>query len=564
MQYPWDELLIESGLASPDQIQAARSHIRDVAALPGYFADQGIVSEADSYAALSKKLGLDFRLELTGQDLDRSLVTKVPMNFCQDNAMIPIGRNALGVQIATSRPWNYQPIDNLRYLLEDEVEMVVVSPSTLKGVIREYFEQSQDMTSQILEDLPDTVEGSTEVVEVAEDLLDVGQKSPVVLLVRSIIFDAIKARASDVHIEPYEKEMKVRYRIDGILYDATSPPKKLQSLVISRIKILAGMDIAESRLPQDGRIPITVGNRKLDIRVSTLPTSYGERVVMRILDKSSKVLQLAELGFQGDHERQFSKLIQQPYGIILVTGPTGSGKSTTLYAALSRLRSSETNIITVEDPIENEIQGVGQVQVKPQIGLTFAEGLRSILRQDPDVVMIGEIRDSETAEIAVQASLTGHLVFSTLHTNDAAGGFTRLIEMGVEPYLIASSVIGILAQRLVRQICPHCSESELPSDKLVREFELEDGPIYQGKGCDSCRGTGYAGRVGIFELLTVDDAIREMVVAREASGLIKAKAVESGMRTLRQDGVLKVQRGVTSLEEVARTTASGATLIERG
>lgn len=560
--YEWDRILLEAGLVRADQVQAALADVGDPRALPGYLAENGVASEGAMYAAMAEASGLVFEAALRGTQLDPELMQEVPMDFCQRNKVVPVRRDGPKVVAASCDPADYQPLDDLRMLLDAEVTVVVVTPSTMDRVIQEYFEQSRDMTRKVLDDLPDTVEGAVEVSEAAEDLLDVGQKSPVVLLVRSIIFDAIKARASDVHIEPYEKELMVRYRIDGILYEATHPPKKLQSLVISRIKILAGMDIAESRLPQDGRIPITVGDRKLDIRVSTLPTAYGERVVMRILDKSSKVFGLPELGFHADHETSFARLIARPHGILLVTGPTGSGKSTTLYAALSRLRSSETNIITVEDPIENEIAGVGQVQVKPGIGLTFAGGLRSILRQDPDVIMIGEIRDPETAEIAVQASLTGHLVFSTLHTNDAAGGFTRLIEMGVEPYLIASSVVGVLAQRLVRQICAECRVAVPTSPAVARAYGIRTEHIYEGKGCKACRDTGYSGRVGIFELLEVDEQVRERVVARADSGIIKRLAVEKGMRTLRQDGVLKVEEGMTTIDEVARTTATGASMVE--
>lgn len=558
----WDEVLVQAGLVTPDQVQAGLSSVGEPEALLGYFQETGQLTEGAMFAALAESRGLPFAEELRGADLDANLISQLPMDFCQRNRIIPVARTEDGVRVATADPADYRPLDDLRILLREEPQVLVVTPSQIDRAIQEYFEQSKDMTSKVLEDLPDSVEGAIEVEEIAEDLLDVGQKSPVVLLVRSIIFDAIKSRASDVHLEPYEKSLEVRYRIDGILYGATSPPKKLQSLVISRIKILAGMDIAESRLPQDGRIPITVGDRKIDIRVSTLPTPYGERVVMRILDKSSKIFGLKELGFEGDHEQAFARLIEHPHGIVLVTGPTGSGKSTTLYAALSRLRSSKINIITVEDPIENEIAGVGQVQVKPAIGLTFAGGLRSILRQDPDIVMIGEIRDPETAEIAVQASLTGHLVFSTLHTNDAAGGFTRLIEMGVEPYLIGSSVIGVLAQRLVREICPGCREAVETTPEVARAFGIQTPHIYQGRGCDECRGSGYKGRIGIFELLEVDEGIRSMIVSRKDSNTIKQEAIRKGMRTLRQDGILKVEGGRTTLEEVARTTASGATLVE--
>jgi general secretion pathway protein E len=363
---------------------------------------------------------------------------------------------------------------------------------------------------------------------------------------------AVKERASDIHIEPYEKELEVRLRVDGILHRVLSPPKIIQDALISRVKIMANLDIAEKRLPQDGRIRLLVGGRDVDIRVSIIPTSFGERAVLRLLDRKQGVLGLWEVGLSQEDVKRLEELLQRTNGILLVTGPTGSGKSTTLYAALNRIHTEEKNIITVEDPVEYQLKGIGQMHVNPKIGLTFASGLRSILRQDPDVIMVGEIRDFETAEIAIQASLTGHLVLSTLHTNDAPSALTRLIDMGVEPFLVASSLIGALAQRLVRVICPHCKESYKPTPEEARY--LSSSVLYRGRGCEKCGDKGYLGRTGIFELLLIDDDIRHMITEKIDSQSIKNYAVSKGMKVLRTDGFEKAAKGITSVEEVLRVT----------
>jgi type IV pilus assembly protein PilB len=370
-----------------------------------------------------------------------------------------------------------------------------------------------------------------------------------------MIMQAVKDRASDIHIEPEEDNCRVRYRIDGILHEINILPKNLQSAVISRIKILSKMDIAESRKPQDGRIRIKIESRDLDIRVSTFPTVHGENIVMRLLDKTSVILGLKELGFLENELNAFDKLIKHPNGIILVTGPTGSGKTTTLYAALSAISSMEKNIITIEDPVEYELPLIRQTQVNPKAGITFANGMRAILRQDPDIIMIGEIRDKETAEIAIQAALTGHLVFSTLHTNDAPSAVTRLIDMEVEPFLISSSVIGILAQRLVRLICNKCKEKYTPTEEVLKELNMKEGSLlYRGKGCPACKNTGFVGRVGIFELCAINDELKKMIDARRSADEIKKKAIALGMKTLREDGVKKIEMGLVSLEEVLEVT----------
>jgi general secretion pathway protein E len=515
------------------------------------------VREEDLLRALSDRLGLDYVLDIRPDDLDPDVMGGLPIDFLKSKLLLPLRRTNGEVQVACADPFDPHPLDDLKGLLKADVVQILSSGRAIVAAINAFLEGQKDLTQRAIRDLDGA--GSTyeiEEFEASEDLLDVAQKAPVIKLVNSILYEAMKARASDIHIEPYEKHIKVRYRIDGVLYDAAAPPKHVQSAVVSRVKILSGLNIAESRLPQDGRMNIVAGDRKMDIRVSVLPTAFGERVVMRLLDKSRSTYNLSELGFLDDTMAAFMRLLETPYGIILVTGPTGSGKSTTLYSALTSISTSEKNIITVEDPIENQIQNVCQMQVKPQIGLTFAEGLRSILRQDPDIIMVGEIRDRETAEIAVQASLTGHLVFSTLHTNDSAGAVTRLIDMGVEPYLISSSVIGILAQRLVRVICASCTTRHPVPEKLQREYQLSVSHVHAGTGCEACRQTGYMGRLGIFELLVVTDALREMITARQPSGIIKARCVAAGMLTLRHDGFRKVERGTTTIEEVARVTQS--------
>jgi len=391
------------------------------------------------------------------------------------------------------------------------------------------------------------------------DLLDSSDEAPIIRFVNSLITQGFKERASDIHIEPFEQELIVRYRIDGILYEVNKPPLKAHAGIASRIKILAQLDIAEKRLPQDGRFRVRMGGRDMDIRVSTLPTAFGERVVLRLLDKAASILSLEEIGLESTLLKPFEEMINKNHGIFLVTGPTGSGKTTTLYAALTRLNNRDKNIITVEDPIEYQLPGVGQIQVNPKIDMTFANGLRSILRQDPDIIMVGEIRDRETAEIAVQSALTGHMVFSTLHTNDAAGALTRLVEMGIEPFLAASSIVGIFAQRLIRSICPHCKEPHQPPEELLLEISSENPlpagtTFYRGAGCDKCMQIGYWGRTGIYELLKVNDTVRELLLQDKDAASIKKAAVEDGMRSLRTAGLAKALQGVTTLEEVMRVT----------
>ncbi len=406
------------------------------------------------------------------------------------------------------------------------------------------------------------LESAEQSLEEAQDLLDSGDEAPIIRLVNSLLFRAAKERASDIHIEPMDRELAVRFRIDGVLRNVIKPPKRYQNSIISRVKIMAQLNIAEKRLPQDGRIRIKLAGRDIDIRVSTIPTVHGERIVMRLLDKGATLLDLADIGMGEQILKSVDDIIHRSHGIVLVTGPTGSGKTTTLYAALSRINTPDVNILTVEDPVEYQLKGINQMPINPKIGLTFASGLRTFLRQDPDIIMVGEIRDKETAEIAIQASLTGHLVFSTVHTNDSAGAVTRLVEMGIEPFLVASSLTGVLAQRLVRRVCKECREQYRPSDEEIAKLGLSrdryramGGELaYRAKGCNACNKNGYRGRMGIYEFLLIDDDVRQLVLKNVDSGSIKQKAVSKGMLTLLDDGARKVAMGDTTIAEVLSVT----------
>ena len=520
----------------------------------------GYASESQVLYALSLQLGIPFLRDVAIEDVDPELCSALPIHFAKKHGILPIKRDGNGVLVATSNPLDIYPLDDVRILLNQEVKPVVIPPGAIIDSINQVYDRDSNTAQQIIEDFDeDSLDIITSALEEPTDLLDASDEAPVIRLVNSILFQAVKQRASDVHIEPFERDLVVRYRVDGILYNVLTPPKRIQPSITSRVKIMAGLNIAEKRLPQDGRIRVTIAGKDIDIRVSVIPTAHGERIVMRLLDKTSVLLKLEDIGFLADKLKVFNRLIHRPHGIILLTGPTGSGKTTTLYGALTRINSPDKNIITVEDPIEYQIKGIGQIQVNPKINLTFANGLRSILRQDPDVIMVGEVRDLETAEIAIQASLTGHLVFSTLHTNDSAGAITRLIDMGIEPFLASSSLIAIMAQRLVRIVCPDCRQKYFPSGEELREIGIDSKgadtkPVYRAIGCENCLGTGYHGRTGIFELLALDDDIRSLVLKNYDSNTIKKTAIARGMLTLRQDGAKKVLKGVTTIEEVVRVT----------
>ncbi len=521
---------------------------------------QKAISESDLLKALSIQFDMPFFSHIPTEDLNTDFAEKVPIQFLKKYKIVPVFTSN-EASVAVNDPLEFQPLDDLRQVLGwDGVQTVLAPYSAIISAINFAYDVSRDSAERVIQDMHE--ENSdlilSEIEEIG-DLLDDTSDAPIIKLVNLILSQAVKSRASDIHIEPYQNKLKVRYRVDGILYDMLAPPKHIQSTLVSRIKVMAKLNIAEKRLPQDGRIEIRIADKNVDIRVSTLPTGFGERVVLRLLDKSSVLLKLSDLGLPEDRLKLVTKLIRMPHGIILVTGPTGSGKTTTLYAALTMINHPDINIITVEDPVEYQIEGIGQIQVNPKIGLSFANGLRSIVRQDPDVILVGEIRDLDTAEIAIQSALTGHLVFSTLHTNDSASAVTRLIDMGIEPFLVSSSVIAILAQRLVRVICNHCKEAYTPDAESLENVGithemLADRKIYRGKGCPLCLNTGYQGRAGIFELMILDDTIKNLILKTQDSNAIKHKAIGQGMMTLRQDGAQKVLDGITTIEEVFRIT----------
>ncbi|MFP4172808.1 MAG: type II secretion system ATPase GspE [Candidatus Hydrogenedentota bacterium] len=512
--------------------------------------------------ALSEQTGIPFERGIREQT-DSALITQVPINFIREYHMVPFRQNGAAYYVALNDPVNLLPLDDLRLLLGGKVIPVICRKSDISAIIDSYFDQQGENAAEMIDNIAlssdeDAVH-DLDRVESERDLLDLANEAPIIKLINLLISGAVKERASDIHVEPFEKEVRVRYRIDGVLYEKFSVPRSQQAAVVSRIKIMANLNIAEHRLPQDGRIKIRLSGKEIDIRVSIIPIAYGERVVMRILEKGTFLFGLEELGMARKDYELVDRLLASSHGIMLVTGPTGSGKSTTLYAGLQRVNSPDKNIITVEDPIEYQMSGIGQIQVRPKIGLTFAAGLRSILRQDPDIILVGEIRDLETAEMAVQASLTGHLVFSTLHTNDSAGAITRLVNMGIEPFLVSSSTIAIMAQRLVRRICPHCKQAYEPEPESIRDLGVDPDavkgkPVYFGAGCDRCQQRGYMGRTGIFELLVMTPRVQDLTLKGADSNVIKREAKKHGMRTLREDGAVKVFEGVSTIEEVLRVT----------
>jgi len=515
----------------------------------------GFITERDILVIYSEQLSLPI-IDLSEIKIDPELLNQTPSKVVHRDRVIPIDRHDGTIRVATNNPFNLYAFDELRMLMGAKIDTVLATGEEISRVIKQHFGVGGDTVEQMLG------QSDVEVIQVADadnaDLIEQAQEATVVKLVNEILLEAIRDRASDVHIEAYENDLKIRYRIDGVLHTTNVPPeiRRFHAAIVSRIKILSNLNIAEKRLPQDGGFKIKAQNRDIDLRVSIIPTAFGGAVVMRILDKQSALKSLDQLGLMNEPLSGLQHLIDQPYGIILVTGPTGSGKTTTLYSALNTIRSDQIKILTIEDPIEYYLDGIQQVQIKPHIGLTFASGLRSFLRHDPDVILVGEIRDLETAEVAINASLTGHLVFSTLHTNDAATATTRLLDMGVEPFLVSSAVSGVLAQRLVRQICPGCKEEYEPDPvDIPGDFKLEPGQkLFKGTGCRDCRGSGYRGRLGIFELLNIDNKIREMIVKRLPATDIQDLAIKDGMKLMREDGFDKVVQGITTIEEINRVT----------
>jgi type IV pilus assembly protein PilB len=547
------DILKEMGLATDEQIENALARQKETRKRLGQLlVEDGVVTELDLSKALASKFGVNF-LDLTAISLDAAAVNMIPEKLARRYGAVPVKfLDDSTLLVAMVDPMNVFALDDLKIMTGCDIQPAIASEEDIFGAI--------SRMNRLDESVSESAEQAGSVVEdEVSDIRDVTEEAPIVKLVNSVIAQSVDDGASDIHFEPQAKELMVRFRIDGVLHEVMSVPRRMQNGVISRLKIMAELDIAERRVPQDGRIGLVVGGKPIDMRVATLPTVYGEKVVMRLLDKSNVMLDLTDLGFSQKALKRFQRSFTKPYGAILVTGPTGSGKSTTLYAALNILNSPEKNIITVEDPVEYRLAGINQVQTNVKAGLTFATGLRSILRCDPDIVMIGEIRDRETAQIAIESALTGHLVLSTLHTNDAPGALSRITEMGIEPFLTSSAVDCVLAQRLARRLCSQCKEAYTPSQEMLRKndfppeaLDRDDVVLYRTKGCSRCNATGYKGRLGLYEVMIVSEAIRRLTVERKSADEISRVAAAEGMKTLREDGLDKVLLGLTSVEEIAR------------
>ncbi|MHC4294124.1 MAG: type II secretion system ATPase GspE [Planctomycetota bacterium] len=550
------EVLLEKGLITPDHLaKAMELRKSDGMRIDRALIELGFVSEETLLKIMSEQLAIPM-VDLGSVNIDVETLRSLPAKLVYRKNLVPVAREDGTLTVATCDPFDLYAFDELRLLTGLEIRPVLAPRDEINKIIKAHYGVGGDTIDEMMS--TDDLEVLSETAEDTDDLLEMAQEASVIKLVNEIFLEALNERASDIHIEPYENDLVIRYRIDGVLHNTSVPPqiRRFQSAIISRIKIMANLNIAEKRLPQDGRIKMQAGGRQIDVRVSVMPMLFGEGVVMRLLDRSNVLFTLPELGMAGDTFEIFQDMIKRPHGIILVTGPTGSGKTTTLYAALQAIVSPEIKLLTVEDPVEYHLDGVNQIQVQPKIGMTFARGLRSILRHDPDVVMIGEIRDLETAEATIQASLTGHLAFSTLHTNDACSAATRLLDMGIEPFLVTSTVAAAMAQRLVRTICTECKEPYEPDiERLPQDFEIAPGaPLYRGAGCRKCRQTGYHGRTGLFELMVLTEPICECIMRRSSVGEILNVARESGLRLLREDGWTKVREGITTPEEVIRST----------
>jgi type IV pilus assembly protein PilB len=552
-------VLQDAGLVSWKQIDAARTRLNGQNNVVDLLIKDGAVTESDVSRSLAAQAHMDW-IDLSAMIIPPAVIKQISAEDARRFKVIPVAFGESGLIVAISDPLDIDTIDSLGFLLQRELELVCTSPEKIREALMKYYGTADEAADVLKEKLGEDVDPGLELGDGAA-ITEVDEAdAPIIRMVSMLIIEAHRAGASDIHLEPLDKKFRVRFRIDGVLQEMQAPPKRLQSAIVSRLKIMTGsMSIAEKRLPQDGRIQVKIKRKPIDLRVSTIPTNHGESVVMRVLDKSSLVLGLPELGFFSDDQETFEHLIQLPDGILLVTGPTGSGKTSTLYACLNYINKPDRKIITVEEPIEYQMTGINQVQVNHEIGMTFPAALRSILRQAPNVIMIGEIRDLQTASIATNASLTGHLVFSTLHTNDAPSAIARLVDIGVQPFLVASSLRAIMAQRLVRRICPSCRQPAEPSESEIRALRIEpsqlrDAQAMQGKGCEQCRGTGYKGRMGIFEIFVLDDEVRHMINKRSATLSLRQRARELGMRTLREDGVRKVLAGLTTAEEVISIT----------
>ncbi|MGE0591532.1 MAG: type IV-A pilus assembly ATPase PilB [Vicinamibacterales bacterium] len=581
------ELLLKEKRITPEQFQEALNHQRQHGGKLGFnLVKLGFVRDEEITALLSRQYGVP-SIVLSGFDIDPTVIKLVPAETAQKYQIVPLSRSGATLTIAMTDPTNVFAMDDIKFMTGCNVEPVVASETAVADAIQKYYskaaqaaalsasgggsESALDVASKALSEMPMLSPNAAGEVEVLEDFEEIsaemlakqGEEAPIIKLVNVVLMSAIQKGASDIHIEPYEKELRVRYRIDGILYHVMTPPMKFRDAITSRIKIMSKLDIAEKRLPQDGRIKIRFQDqgetKDIDFRVSCLPTLFGEKIVMRLLDKDKLMLDMTRLGFESESLVRFEAAIQKPWGMVLVTGPTGSGKTNTLYSSISRINTIDTNIMTAEDPVEFNLMGVNQVQVRENIGLNFAAALRSFLRQDPNIILVGEIRDFETAEIAVKAALTGHLVLSTLHTNDAPSTVNRLMNMGIEPFLVASSLNLICAQRLVRRICSHCKVPHpLPEAALVQAgfTEEEAGSVVpqKGAGCEKCNNSGYKGRVGLYEVMDVTEELRELILVGASALELRRKAIEEGMITLRRSGLIKVKAGMTTIEEVVRET----------
>jgi len=550
------DILLAAGTIDEQQLQVCQKESKDTdKTIRDCLLEKKFVSEDDIAKALAEYMSVEYIEKITDQIVDVTLLSKIHLRFLRENIVIPVIINGQ-IVIITSDPTNFQPVDEINLLLGGGCRTAISTGKRIIDAINRYYplEGAKQMIEELEEE--EEIEGALEFEQIDEkDILGMAAEAPIIKLVNHILFQAVKRGASDIHIEPFEKEVIVRYRIDGVMYKIMTPPKRVQSALASRIKIMSGLNIAEKRIPQDGRIEIKVANKSIDIRVSVLPVAFGERIVMRLLDKTRTFAKLDQLGLS-DRDRDFLwDSIHKPNGIIYVTGPTGSGKTTTLYSILGELNKPDVNIITVEDPVEYQMSGIGQVHVKDKIGLTFAAALRSILRQDPDIVMIGETRDQETAQIAIQAALTGHLVFSTLHTNSAPATITRLIDMGIEPFLIASSIVAACAQRLVRKLCDNCKKDFQPSIDLLSNIGLtatdaKSIKFFKAIGCEECNNTGFKGRLAIFEVMEMTEGVARLTMEKANTSLIMEQARKDGMTLLVEDGIRKIKEGLTSIEEV--------------
>jgi type IV pilus assembly protein PilB len=565
------ELLVKSGKISQAQLQEALALQKDQGGrLGSNLVKLGFMTDRQLVESLSQHFRVP-SVDLQGMEVDEAVIKIIPADIARKYTILPVNKAGATVTVAMIDPTNVFAMDDVKFMTGYKVEPVVASENAIRMAIDRYYGSTHAIElKKVMEDLSDESSGDLEVLDEEEDLdlatlEEESEQAPVVKLVNIVLTDAIKRGASDIHIEPYEKDYRVRYRIDGILYEMMHPPLKLKEAITSRVKIMAKLDIAEKRMPQDGRIKIKTKvagrNKDLDFRVSVLPTIFGEKIVMRLLDKDKLMLDMAKLGFEPESLRRFEQAILKPYGMVLVTGPTGSGKTNTLYSALQRINTPEVNILTAEDPVEFNLMGINQVQMKEQIGLNFAAALRSFLRQDPNVVLVGEIRDFETAEVAIKAAMTGHLVLSTLHTNDAPSSINRLMNMGIEPFLVATSVHLIAAQRLVRRICTFCKEpADIPVAALTNigfsEQEARALKLFRGRGCERCTTTGYKGRVALYEVMEIDDELREMILSGASAFELRQKAIQNGMITLRVSGLQKIRDGVTTIDEVVRETVA--------